>query len=221
MIRHDLLSSLGLAHGFGERDDPAPAGVRRPRQVHGARVVRAGVCDAEPPPEADAVLGVAGEGPVAVVTADCVPVLLASEAGGAVAAIHAGWRGLAAGVLEAGVAELQGLAPNQVLFAVVGPHIGPCCYEVDQPVIDALGVRHRSHLETAIVATRDSHADLDLGALSRAVLAACGLAPSHIGGVARPCTSCDARRFHSYRRDGPRSGRLVHHIRANPERTQG
>ena len=78
MIEHPLLGSLGVAHGFGGRDDVVPLGVLCPRQVHGSRVVGAEACAAEPTPEADAVLARAGEGPVAVVTADCVPLLLAS-----------------------------------------------------------------------------------------------------------------------------------------------
>ncbi len=221
MIRHALLTSLGLAHGFGEREDPVPQGVRRPRQVHGSGVVRAGAWAAAEPPEADAILGVSGEGPVAVVTADCVPVLLASEDGLAVAAVHAGWRGLAAGVLEAGVAAMESLAPGRAIFAVVGPHIGPCCYEVDSPVLDALRERHGSQLADAIAETRGTHADLDLGALTRSLLQSSGLAPSRVGEVERPCTRCDPQRFHSFRRDGPRAGRLLHHIQANPEGAQG
>jgi len=221
MIEHALLSSLGVPHGFGERDDPVPAGVLRPRQVHGAVVVRGSECATSTPPEADAVLGVVGDGPVAVVTADCVPVLLASDDGAVVAAVHAGWRGLAAGVVEAGVAALAAFVPGRSLFAVVGPHIGPCCYEVDQPVIEALGGRYPRQIGSAIIETRGEHADLDLGALTRSVLRESGLAPFRIGEVERPCTRCDALRFHSYRRDGPRAGRLLHHIRSNPEETWG
>jgi len=221
MIRHALLDSLGVAHGFGERDDPEPEGVLRPRQVHGAVVVAARACAAAKAPEADAVVGIEGEGPVAVVTADCVPILLASNDGAAVAAVHAGWRGLAAGVVEAGLAALKAAAPNRAIYAVVGPHIGPCCYEVDQPVIEALGGRYPHHIDGALQEVRGDHADLDLGALTRAALREAGLAPFRIGEVERPCTRCDARRFHSYRRDGPRSGRLLHHIRANLEETQG
>jgi len=215
MIRHPLLDALGLDHGFGECGDLEPPRVQRPRQVHGDRVVPAAACLEDPPPEADCVLGVAGEGPVAVVTADCVPVLLASEDGRAVAAVHAGWRGLAKGVLEAGVVALRRQAPGSSLRAVVGPHIGPCCYEVDAPVLDALAARHGPLLTAAIAgARRGLHADLDLGVLAREVLLAAGIAPDRVGRVTPPCTSCDPERFHSYRRDGPRSGRLVHYIRA-------
>ena len=232
MIRHPLLDALGVAHGFGERDDPVPEGVLRPRQVHGNVVVRAPACTRDPAPAADAVLGVSGQGPVAVVTADCVPVLLASACGSTVAAVHAGWRGLAAGILEAAVQAVQCLAPTPSLIAVIGPHIGPCCYEIDTPVLTALRARHgarhcargarlRVRVDDAVVNTRGEHMDLDLGALTRQVLEACGVPGDAIGQVPRPCTRCDASRFHSYRRDGPRAGRLLHHIRANPETTQG
>lgn len=221
MIRHPLLSALGLDHGFGERGDPELPGVSRPRQVHGARVVPAEACRDEAWPEADAVLGGAGDGRVAVITADCVPVLLASESGSAVAALHAGWRGLAAGVVESGVAALRALAPGQGLCAVVGPHIGPCCYEVDTPVIEALGARYGERLQAALCERRGEHADLDLGVLTRAALEGLGLPSAAIGRVVPGCTCCDARRFHSYRREGVRAGRLLHHIAAAPSGAQG
>lgn len=220
MIRHPLLDALGLAHGFGERGDLEPQGVRRPRQVHGSRVVSASACDPRQPPAADGVLGTRGDGPVAVVTADCVPVLLASEDGLAVAALHAGWRGLAAGVLETGVAALAAAAPGRALRAVVGPHIGPCCYEVDRPVLDALRARHAGRLDAAIHRPRGEHADLDLGALAASTLEAAGLRTREIASVRPGCTACEPRRFHSYRRDGPAAGRLLHHISASPEGTR-
>jgi copper oxidase (laccase) domain-containing protein len=141
-----------------------------------------------------------------------VPVLAASADGRAVAAIHAGWRGLAAGVIDAGIDALRRTAPDQTLCAVIGPHIGPCCYEVDGPVLDAL--RYFADLDAALTASRPGHHFLDLGALSGSALRRAGVLASEIGVVANACTSCDARRFHSYRRDGPRAGRLVHWIAA-------
>lgn len=210
-LEHPLLVAWGVRHAFGTRGDSPPAGLVRPRQVHGARVAGPEACASGV--EADAVVARSGRSPIAVVTADCVPVLAAREDGRAVAAIHAGWRGLAAGVVEAGIDALRRESDGQSLRAAVGPHIGPCCYEVDAPVLDAL--RHRlgaDALGEAIADARPGHWWLDLGALTRRALEGAGVAGDAIGGFADACTACDAERFHSYRRDGPRSGRLVHWI---------
>jgi purine-nucleoside/S-methyl-5'-thioadenosine phosphorylase / adenosine deaminase len=209
-IEHVLLRACGVNHGFGTRSDAPPAALVRPRQVHGVRIASAAECAGGI--DADAVVTRARD-PVGVVTADCVPVLAATADGRAVAAIHAGWRGLAAGVIEAGIAALAREARGAPLRTAIGPHVGPCCYEVDAPVLDAL--RHfDADLDAATTASRPGHWFLDLGALSRAALLRAGVSPDAIGVVERPCTSCDARRFHSYRRDGPRAGRLVHWIAA-------
>jgi hypothetical protein len=208
-IEHPLLRACGVRHGFGMRGDVPPAGMLRPRQVHGARVASAHDCAGGL--DADAVVARDSADPVGVVTADCVPVLAASADGRAVAAIHAGWRGLAAGVIEAGIEVLRQEAPGELLRAVIGPHVGPCCYEVDAPVLDAL--RHfAADLDAATTASRPGHHWLDLGSLSRSALLRAGVPPCELGVIERGCTSCDAQRFHSYRRDGPRAGRLVHWI---------
>jgi copper oxidase (laccase) domain-containing protein len=132
-----------------------------------------------------------------------------------VAAIHAGWRGLAAGVIEAGVAALRALPVGEgELVAAIGPHIGACCYEVDAPVLDALALRFEHWVPGATTPTRPGHARLDLGALAHRALEAAGVAVGQIAALPGSCTSCDAERFHSYRRDGSASGRLVHFIRA-------
>jgi len=213
-----LLSRRAALHGFGLRGAPAPGGLLRPRQVHGIRVVTAEQCRSEPPPEADAIVSLEPGVPVGVVTADCVPVLLTTPGGRGVAAIHAGWRGLADGVLAEAVAalgRLAGVAPAQ-LTAGIGPHIGPCCYEVDRPVLDALAEGHAAALQGAARAGRPGHALLDLGRLTAAALASAGLPESAIGRAGVACTRCDGERFHSYRRDGPQAGRLVHFIAATP-----
>jgi len=218
-LRHPLLDQRGVVHGFGTRTTPAPAGLLRPRQVHGSRVVTGGACARDPAPEADAVVSGEAGIPVGVVTADCVPILLASESGRAVAAIHAGWRGLAQGVIAAGVDALRHLCPGEVLVAVVGPHIGPCCYEVDDPVLDTLAPEFPGGIGFALRPTGAGHARLDLGALAFRALELAGLSAAAQGALPDACTSCDARRFHSYRRDGPRAGRLVHHVAARKRRT--
>ena len=213
-IRHPLLEACGVEHGFGVRDAAMPEPLLRPKQVHGISVAAASECAVPAPPEADAVVSTEAGVYVGVVTADCVPVLMASEDGRAVAALHAGWRGLAAGVVEAGVARLLALAGDRELVAVIGPHIGPCCYEVDSPVIDAMAERRAASMAESTTPSRPGHALLDLGQLTRATLLSCGRAAASIAEVSAACTRCDPIRFHSYRRDGPRSGRLVHYVAA-------
>lgn len=213
-LHHELLTAHGVEHGFGFRGTRAPAGLRRPRQVHGARIATADEC-AGAAPDADGVVSALPAVPVAVVTADCVPILLSSSEGRAVAAVHAGWRGLAAGVVGAAAAALARLAPHPAAWlAAVGPHIGPCCYEVDAPVTDALAARFASHLDSALAPTRPGHARLDLGLLARAALVEAGVPEAAIGGFANACTRCDSARFHSFRRDGASAGRLLHYIAA-------
>jgi YfiH family protein len=215
---HDpLLAARVSNHGFGTRDATMPEPPIRPRQVHGRVVVTESDCRAAvEPPEADAIVSADAAACIAVVTADCVPILLAAPAGRVVAAVHAGWRGLAAGVVAAAVEALcarAGCAP-ETCVAAMGPHIGACCYEVDEPVLSQLETGLGAVARESARATTPGHAQLDLTALSRAALRSAGIAAERLGDSAVACTACDARRFHSYRRDGPRAGRLVHFIRA-------
>lgn len=220
MLTHPLLTSRKIEHGFGLRGEREPAGVLRPQQVHGTHVVTAAECRGKPSPEADAVVSNEAGVSVAVVTADCVPILLATDDGRSVAAVHAGWRGLAAGVVTQSLAALRQHHSSGVqLVAAIGPHIGPCCYEVDAPVIDAMLQAFGRDAEPALQRARRGHAQLDLGMLVTYALEREGVHRCAIGRVRDACTRCDAIRFHSYRRDGPRSGRLLHHIaaRAGPQ----
>ena len=217
LLRHRLLDACGVEHGFGVRGADGPSFVARPRQVHGANTVTLEACAGEETPEADAIVSATPEVPIGVVTADCVPILLSTVSGTAVAAVHAGWRGLGRGVVTAGVAALHRLAgAEQDLFAVVGPHIGPCCYEVDRPVLDELEARFEQRLSHALGSGRAGHWMLDLAALVRMDLATAGIEGSAFGVLSDACTCCDRQRFHSYRRDGPSSGRLHHYIAARP-----
>ena len=209
------LARCGVAHGFGVRGAADPPGLLRPRQVHGARVVTADECRGAPPPEADAVICFEARVPVGVVTADCVPVLIASERGDAVAAVHAGWRGLAAGVVAQSVDALRQNGCASRLVAAIGPHIGSCCYEVDGPVLDALTRTFgASAIDAASRPVRAGHALLDLGALTAGALRQAGLLGEDVGTLRGCCTRCDPRRFHSYRRDGALAGRLSHFVAA-------
>ena len=214
-LRHPLLVAIGVEHGFGLRGLAPPPGLRRPQQVHGAQVAQAAGCLGAAAPRADAVVSALPGVPVGVVTADCVPILVAAEGGRVVAAIHAGWRGLACGVIAAAIealrAESEG-APR--LVAAIGPHIGACCYEVDEPVLEALAPAFGGDLAVALRPARPGHAWLDLGRLTHTALLRAGLAPDALGQLAGACTRCDPVRFHSYRREGAAAGRLHHYIAA-------
>ena len=98
---------------------------------------------------------------------------------------------------------------------MIGPHIGPCCYEVDTPVVLALAARFGSMTHAAVSSSRPGHGLLDLAMLVRADLLRAGLDEERIATLENACTSCNSRHFHSYRRDGERSGRLIHHIAAS------
>jgi len=218
-LRHALLSSIRVDHGFGLRGLAELAGLRCPRQVHGAAVATAQQCAGQgPPPEADAVISEEVGVRIAVVTADCLPILLAGDRGRVVAAVHAGWRGLAGGVISACLAALrERLGKSEKVAAVVGPHIGKCCYEVDEPLLGALEERFSETLPRALRQSRPGHARLDLGLLAREALHAEGVESDRIGFLEGACTACDAERFYSYRRDGSETGRLVHFIAAGTQ----
>jgi polyphenol oxidase len=175
----------------------------RVRQVHGARVLRADAGTA-PLEEADAVLTSAPGVAACVSVADCVPVLLADPDSGAVAAVHAGWRGTIAGIGAEAVRALcqaAGAEPRRVL-AAIGPSIGPCCYEVSAD----LAARFRA--EVGPVATSGTAPRLDLWEANRLVLIGAGLAPERIEVLGR-CTSCERELFFSHRRDAGRTGRQM------------
>jgi len=220
-LRDPSFDRAGISHGFGTRGAPPPAGLLRPRQVHGSRVIRLSSVSAADWQggllgEADAIVSAAPGLPVGVVTADCVPILVGTPSG-RVAAVHAGWRGLAAGVIAAAIDALAEIAPDaDAAFAAIGPHVGPGCYEVDAPVVDALAPRFGDALAAALGATRPGHWQLDLGALARCALERAGIAASRIRALDGVCTACDRERFHSFRRDGPNAGRLFHFAVARP-----
>ncbi len=200
------LSSVGGAHsekGLHARESLRRGiGVERLArgyQVHGTVVCRVlsgeplgairSDSERQPDVEADghavAVKGVAAM----VLTADCIPVVLGAE--GAVAALHAGWRGLTAGVLEEGVRALREVGGGGECTAIVGPCAGVCCYEVGEEVHGAFEGAHRVGRK------------LDLRAIAHERLLGAGV--GQVGDV-EACTICDERYF-SYRREGASAGR--------------
>lgn len=193
--RAALVRALGL-----------PAHPRWLQQVHG-RDVLVVTSPLEVPgpvaedPVADAAVTAVPGAVLAVLTADCLPVLLASDDGVRIGAAHAGWRGLAAGVLEATVAAMG--VPPERLSAWLGPAAGREAYEVGDEVRATFASAGRQ-AATAFVPTRPGHWHMDLYALARQRLAAAGVWRVHGGGF---CTISD-RRFYSHRRDG-RCGRMA------------
>jgi len=180
-------------------DGELPAPVRWLRQVHGTRVIRlTEALRGEPEPEADAAVTFRPGCVCAVLTADCLPVFFCNRKGDRAGVAHAGWRGLAAGVLEATVEALDE-DPSQ-LMAWLGPAIGPGAYEVGADVAEAFRDEY-----PAGFTRRGKRYLLDLYALARLKLAAVGVSSVHGGGF---CTLTQSDRFFSYRRDGV-TGRMA------------
>lgn len=179
-----------------------PAEPRWLRQVHGTTVAELGPLPGPHEPEADAAVSHLPGTVLAILTADCLPVLFAADDGGSIGAAHAGWRGLAAGVLEQTIAQM--LRPAASLLAWLGPCIGAASYEVGEEVRKAF-VQHDVAAAAAFAPTRPGHWTCDLAMLARQRLAAAGVARVYGGGFD---TRTDAR-FYSYRREGARSGRFA------------
>jgi YfiH family protein len=179
---------------------PLPATPLWLQQVHGTRVADAATAAALP--EADGAWSAQANVVCAVLTADCLPLLLSDRDGRCVAAVHAGWRGLAAGVIEHAVAALP--APGDALLAWLGPAIGPKAYIVGDEVRAAFMARD-ARAASAFAAHRDAGWHADLYQLARQRLAACGVAAVYGGDH---CTLQEAGRFFSFRRDGV-TGRMA------------
>lgn len=141
-------------------------------------------------------------------SADCVPVLIADRASGAVAAVHSGWRGTVANAAASGVAALRALIGGDGdLVAAIGPHIEACCFEVGEDVAGQLAAC--SPLDkAALLRAEGRKTRVDLRRIVRAQLIAAGLRDETIDDVTG-CTVHEPERFHSFRRDGARSGRLL------------
>ncbi len=207
-------SSLNLGTHVG--DDPGAVASNRARvmaaingqpvwlnQVHGTQVVDAvGFMGIAQPPQADAaftrVTGVA----CTVMTADCLPVLFCDAAGTVVAAAHAGWRGLLAGVLEETIAAMG--VPGKKLMAWLGPAIGPQAFEVGNEVRSAF-VDADAEAQKAFAASGNEKWLADIYLLARQRLERQGVSRIFGGGL---CTVTDSERFFSYRRDG-QTGRMA------------
>ncbi|MCC7112773.1 MAG: peptidoglycan editing factor PgeF [Burkholderiales bacterium] len=191
--RAAILANRALFAGY------APAAPVYLAQVHGTRVVTIGPDDlaacAADPPEADAAVTRDRGVVLAVRTADCLPVVFADRDATVVGIAHAGWRGLAAGVLEAALAAMHVDAARVVAW--VGPGIGPGAFEVGRDVVDAF-VTRASEDADCFAPREDGKWMADLPVLAQRRLLRAGV--RDVAGGAW-CTHADERRFHSWRRD--------------------
>lgn len=223
-LESSRLRALGFRHGFATRaldfSTRVPANERADHahtlalllrfdadrlfvasQVHGANALVAGGAPAAMAArEADALVATTRDDAVGVRVADCVPVLLADPDSGAVAAVHAGWRGFVAGVSESAI----GLAAERSVrlrVAAIGPCIGACCFEVGHDVAD----RITNAAGTDVVARKtDTKSFVDLRRAVRATLERAGIHEIEDVGA---CTKCAPEIYFSHRRDGERAGR--------------
>lgn len=208
---------LNLATHVG--DEPAAVAVNRARlaeflpgpvhwleQVHGCAVHRARGPACDPLPVADAAFTTDPETVLAVLTADCLPILLADRRGQGIAVVHAGWRGLAGGVIEASLEALRAaIGPSLQASVWMGPAIGPQAFQVGEEVRQIF-VDHDPQAAQAFVPdTQPGKWRADLQALARQRLEAIGVV--EIFGTPR-CTVKHPEQFYSYRRDG-RTGRFA------------
>ena len=201
ILTSPLLDALPwLEHGFGTRHAPqSQQGMASLKQIHSSLSL-----------VADRPEGCVGEGDalltretgvaVSVRTADCFPILLADSRHRAVAAVHAGWRGTADGVVIRALERMRvefGTQPQDAV-AVIGPGIGACCYQVGEEVARRFG--------------KESAGRLDLAEENRRQLTGFGVPQEQIGTIAA-CTFCDPARFYSWRRDRETAGRMISYIR--------
>lgn len=200
ILTSPLLASLPwIEHGFGSRHAPlSQDGMSTLKQIHSTRVL-----------VADRPEGCVGEGDalltgepgvtVSIRTADCLPILVVDIHHRVVAAVHAGWRGTAGGVVVETLRRMRqefGTQPEDVI-AAIGPGIGECCYEVGEEVARQFGLTHARRI--------------DLAAENKRQLGGEGV-PSGSISIAGVCTFCDTS-FHSWRRDRELAGRMVSYVR--------
>ena len=193
---------------------PAGTSIQWLSQVHGTQVIAAGTAGEYP--EADASWTDSHGAACAVLTADCLPVLFCDRAGTVVAAAHAGWRGLLAGILEATLAAMA--IDTAEIIAWLGPAIGPEAFEVGSEVksnfLDAAPEASRQNIATCFIPhpVNSNRYLADLYALARLRLAACGVVRVFGGEY---CTYSEPEKLYSYRRDG-QTGRTASLIYLNP-----
>jgi purine-nucleoside/S-methyl-5'-thioadenosine phosphorylase / adenosine deaminase len=225
---------LGRAHGLPPgpftvddvrdalvRAGEAPCLIAASRQVHGATVlapedmIATTPVAAEDLPAGDAWVSASNDMVLTIRTADCVPILLVAPRARAVAAVHAGWRGIIAGVIEAAVATLHARYDVRIheISAAIGPAIGGCCYRFGAEHWEAFGARFSDAVASAWSREEDdpTRGRLDLRTVCRLVLERAEIPPGSIH-IVGPCTAENPDELQSFRRDGAHAGRQLSYI---------
>ena len=182
------------------------------RQVHGDHIVEVKDRSLKEAGEADGMVTAEPDIFLAVLTADCVPILFVAPKKQVVAAVHAGWRGTLAGIAQQMVRRFEqqyAVSPPELEVAL-GPAIGVCCYEVKDDVAKPL-MKKWSSLTTPSIQVRDGKTFVNLRRLNRDILRASGVPGKQLHEVG-PCTSCAVEEFFSYRRQGGQTGRQMSFI---------
>jgi YfiH family protein len=231
-----------LVHGFLGREHDLPAGrfgardlvrvltaageravvVLAARQVHGSVVLAPEdleVCGRENAampadlPAGDALVSASADVLLTIRTADCAPILLVAPRARAVAAVHAGWRGLLEGVVARAIEALHDrydARPDEIC-AAIGPSIGGCCYEFGAEHRDAFRAAFGPPADAAWLPGRGDRPHLELRTMASAALTAAGVRTEAIA-IVGPCTAEHPGELHSYRRDGPKAGRQISYV---------
>ena len=210
-------NSLNLGHNIGDSSKNVEANMARlvetaglsgrphqTGQVHGVEYFICSGIGSLHSEQADILISNEPETPIAVRTADCLPILMADPVNRVVAAVHAGWRGTAAGVVITAVEEMVNMGAKQEhIHASLGPSISSCCFEVDDNTAEMLK-KSVAGAEKAIVYSPEPHPDL--AAINLLQLKETGMTEDHIETLGI-CTCCHPERFYSYRRDHGTTGR--------------
>ena len=192
---HAFMKFDWLEHAFGTRETPWPELLITVKQIH-SMIVEPHEGGAGCIGEADGITTRLAGLPLGVKTADCLPVLIVDPQNRAVAAVHAGWRGVVGGIVPLAVTQLRERFGSEAgeLQIAIGPGIGPCCFEVGPEVSEKFG--------------RHGRVKIDLSAFLSRQLVSSGVAEQNIHSAGL-CTVCHPEWFHSFRRDGQAAGRMM------------
>jgi len=216
----EMFEPMGFAAGITERDDwksqaEVYDAIKRqfsaispiivsPRQTHSPDILVLEGPGAPSHPVADGVICRAAGVCITVRTADCIPLLFADPSTGIFGAVHVGWRGMAAGIIEEFFAQTAKICPTVInMLFYLGPSIGKCCFEVGDDVALLF--------DEAYVDNRNGRFFVDLPGLARNKISNSGVRDSNVR-VAPECTFCEEGRFYSYRRDGAVPVQMVSYI---------
>jgi len=213
-IRLRQFDQHGIKYGFVGKVGTPPA-FDRPNQVHGTEIIVADPRTTGPAAAArsdgDGILTQARAYPVGVLTADCLPVLLADQRKTMAMAVHAGWRGLAAGIMRAALLMFRdgSITPSEILVGI-GPAISGANYEVGIDVINAMSGPDcglsKSQIMSCYNPGRRDHYQLSIAKIAELVLTNAGVPAKNIQ-IVDSCTFANPNLWHSYRRDKPNVGR--------------